>query len=124
MPAVLSVAASLPPAIRKDIGIQVLSQSETLTQLAQEHQVSRKFIYQQGHIAQQALDDSFAANEDEHEVMFYLPVTQSCLFQLILALVLICDCSYRGVMELLRDLFDSCFTNFIEDGRESPEAQI
>ena len=106
MPPVLSVAASLPPAIRKDIGIQVLSQSETITQLAQEHQVSRKFIYQQGHIAQQALDDSFAPNEDEHEVMFYLPVTKTWLFQLILALVLICHSSYRGVMELLRDLFD------------------
>ena len=38
--------------------------------------------------------------------MFYLPVTQTWVFQLFLALVLICDCSYRGVVELLRDLFD------------------
>lgn len=36
----------------------------------------------------------------------YLPITKAWLFQLILALVLICHCSYRGVVELFRDLFD------------------
>ncbi|MEM9808964.1 MAG: hypothetical protein AAF959_27230 [Cyanobacteria bacterium P01_D01_bin.56] len=55
-----SVAASLPPEIRKDIGIQVLSHTVPISQLAQTHQVSRKFIYQQGDKAQQALDESFA----------------------------------------------------------------
>lgn len=34
------------------------------------------------------------------------PITQKWLFQLILALILICHCSYRGVVELLQDLFD------------------
>ena len=38
--------------------------------------------------------------------MYYLPITQQWLFQLILALILIGHCSYRGVVELLRDLFD------------------
>ncbi len=37
----------------------------------------------------------------------YLPVTKTWLKQLILALILICHCSYRGVKELLRDLFDT-----------------
>jgi len=37
---------------------------------------------------------------------FYLPITKTWLFQLILGLILVCHCSYRGVVELLRDLFD------------------
>ena len=40
------------------------------------------------------------------EVLFHLPVTKAWLRQLVLALVLICHSSYRGVVELLRDLFD------------------
>ena len=101
-----SVAASLPPDIRKDIAIQVLSRSEPVSHLAEQHQVSRKFIYQQGQKAQQALDESFASAPADDEVLFYLPVTQNWLFQLILGLVLICHSSYRGVVELFRDLFD------------------
>jgi hypothetical protein len=37
---------------------------------------------------------------------FYLPITKAWLRQLVLALVLICHGSDRGVVELLRDLFD------------------
>jgi len=32
--------------------------------------------------------------------------SKTWLFQLILGLILVCHCSYRGVVELLRDLFD------------------
>ena len=40
------------------------------------------------------------------DVLFYLPVTKAWLRQLVLGLVLICHSSYRGGVELLRDLFD------------------
>ncbi|MGK7911304.1 MAG: hypothetical protein AB4050_07460 [Synechococcus sp.] len=101
-----SVAASLCPKIRQEIAIQALSKSEPVSHLAADFQVSRKFVYQQAHQAQQALDESFSSADDESEVLFHLPVTKTWLFQLILALVLICHCSYRGVVELFRDLFD------------------
>ena len=91
------VATSLPPEVRKDIGIQMLSRTVPISQLAATHQVSRKFIYQQGNKAQQALDESFAPSQDDDDVLFYLPVTKNWLFQLILGLVLICHSSYRGV---------------------------
>ena len=84
----------------------MLSQSEPVTHLADRHQVSRKFIYQQGQKAQQALDESFAPVPTDNDVLFYLPVTQNWLFQLILGLILICHSSYRGVVELFRDLLD------------------
>ena len=102
----LSVAASLPPDIRKVIAIQALSKSEPVSHLSAKHQVSRKFVYQQGHKAQQALDESFAPSPEDQEVLFYLPITKTWLFQLILGLVLFCHSSYRGVVELFRDLFD------------------
>ena len=54
----LSIAASLSPDIRQEIGIQVLSRSQPISHIAATHQVSRKFIYQQGNKAQQALDES------------------------------------------------------------------
>jgi len=52
------------------------------------------------------LDAAFSTTTNEGEVLFYLPITKTWLWQLILALILICHCSYRGVVELLRDLFD------------------
>ena len=107
MSPVLSVAASLSPTVRQDIGIQVLSRSFPISQLAGQHQVSRKFVYQQGDKAQRSLDESFAPKSTDDEVLFHLPVTKSWLYQLILGLVLICHSSYRGVVELFRDLFDT-----------------
>lgn len=102
----MSVIATLPPDTRKAIGIQVLAQSEPVSHIAASHQVSRKFVYQQGDKAQQALDESFAPNTADNDVLFYLPVTKAWIVQLILGLVLICHSSYRGVVELLRDVFD------------------
>ncbi|MEO0647748.1 MAG: hypothetical protein AAFZ17_16585 [Cyanobacteria bacterium J06650_10] len=102
----LSIAASLSPDTRQDIGIQVLSRSQSVSHIAATHQVSCKFVYQQGNKAQQALDESFAPSQDDDDVLFHLPVTKHWLFQLILGLVLICHSSYRGVVELFRDLFD------------------
>jgi hypothetical protein len=102
----MSVAASLPPAARKSLAIEVLSKTEPISDLAAQHQVSRKFLYQQGQKANEALDATFSSTTDEPLVLFYLPVTKTWLWQLILALILHSHSSYRGVVELLRDLFD------------------
>src|SRR6516225_9905410 len=72
-----------------------------------EHPVSHKFVYQQAAKAEQALDAAFAPPDpDADRVLFHLPVTKAWLQQLTLGLVLICHSSYRGVVELCRDLFD------------------
>ena len=99
-------AKQLAPQQRRDLAIQVLAGTETVSELAREHEVSRKFLYQQVHTAQQALDSAFAPVLRSEEVLFYLPVTKSWLRQLVLALVFICHSSTRGVVELLRDIFD------------------
>jgi hypothetical protein len=99
-------AQRLLPPQRQDLAVQVLAGAETVSELARQHEVSRKFLYQQAHTAEQALSQAFAPTPKPDEVLFYLPVTTYWLRQLVLALVLICHSSTRGVVELLRDLFD------------------
>jgi len=99
-------AKALPPSQRLQIGLQALVRTQTITDLADKFDVSRKFIYQQSAIADRALDEAFAPQQPEDEVLFQLPVTKQWLRQLPLGLVLICHSPLRGVVELLRDLFD------------------
>jgi hypothetical protein len=98
-------AQRLLPRQRQDLAVQVLAGAETVSELARQHEVSRKFVYQQAYTAEQALSQAFAPTPKPDEVLFYLPVTTAWLRQLVLALVLICHSSTRGVVELLRDLF-------------------
>ena len=102
-----SIAASLPPEHRKNLAIKVLTNNEPIIHLAAREKVSRKFLYQQKRKANLALNQAFTPIRSNQEVLFYLPVTKTWLKQLILALILICHSSYRGVKELLRDLFDT-----------------
>ena len=99
-------AQKLLPQERRDLGIQVLAGAQPVSDLAREHEVSRKFLYQQAHIAQEALDQAFASSSKLDDVLFELPVTKAWLQQLVLGLVLSCHSSTRGVVELLRDVFD------------------
>jgi hypothetical protein len=100
----VGAAARLPGSDRKDLAIQALRQSETVSDLAARHGVSRKFVYQQTHKAVVALDGAFLSATPDHEVLFALPVTKAWLHQVIVGLTLICRSSYRGVVEFLRDL--------------------
>jgi hypothetical protein len=114
-PAVLAVqqaipngcpAKALPPGQRQHIGVQALARTQSITDLADTFNVSRKFVYQQSAIADRALGDAFADPAADDQVLFHLPVTKSWLRQLTLGLVLICHSPLRGVVELLRDVFD------------------
>jgi hypothetical protein len=97
----------LPPRQRQRLALQVLAGTRPIAHLAADHDVSRKFVYQQAAKAEQALDDAFAPPDpDADRALFHLPVTKAWLQQLTLGLVLICHSSYRGVVELCRDLFD------------------
>jgi hypothetical protein len=93
--------------LSKGLAIQVLAGTETVSGLARQHEVSRKFLYQQVHTAEEALNEAFAPSSRPDDVLFYLPVTKAWLRQLVLGLVLICHSSTRGVVELLRDLFEA-----------------
>jgi len=99
-------AKRLLPQERRNLAIQVLAGAQPVSDLAREYEVSRKFLYHQAHTAEEALSEAFAPSGRSDDVLFYLPVTKTWLQQLVLALVLICHSSVRGVVELLRDVFD------------------
>ncbi len=92
-----AAARLLPESDRKDLAVQALAGSETVSDLAAQHGVSRKFIYQQAHKARTALDDAFSPAVRDDEVLFELAVTGAWLRQVIVGLTLICRSSYRGV---------------------------
>lgn len=99
-------AKALPPSQRLRIGLQALAGTQTVSGLADQFDVSRKFVGQQRAIAGRALDDAFAPQPATDRVLFRLPVTKPWLRQFTLGLVLICPSSLRGVVEILGDLFD------------------
>src|SRR3982750_2151318 len=94
----------LPESARKALAIQALAGSETVSDLAARHGVSRKFVYQQTHKARAALDDVFASAAPDSAVLFELAVSKAWLRQITVALALIGRSSYRGIVEFLRDL--------------------
>ncbi len=51
-----SVASGLHPLQRQQLAVQVLSKQEPISQIAQQEQVSRKFLYQHKAIAIEALN--------------------------------------------------------------------
>src|SRR5271155_1434598 len=100
----VGAAATLPEGDRKDLAIQALARSTTISDLSVQHSVSRKFVYQQARKAGAALDEVFLSGAPGDDVVFHLTVSKTWLRQVIVALTLICRSSYRGVVEFLRDL--------------------
>ena len=99
-------AQRLLPQERRHLAVQILAGAQPVSDLARDHEVSRKFLYQQAHTAQDALTQAFDPDSKTQGVLFHLPVTKAWLRQLVLALVLIGHSPYRAVIELFRDLFD------------------
>lgn len=105
-PKKMSAASSLGPIERKNLSLEVLARTKPVSHLAQNYGLSRKFLYQQAAKASDALDEAFMAPADDEKVLFYLPVTKNWIRQFVLALILICHSSFRGVIEILEAVFD------------------
>jgi hypothetical protein len=99
-------AKALPASQRQQLALEALAGPQTIKDLADDFDVSRKFVYQQVHIADEALSEAFVRPAADDRVLFHLPVTKQWLGQLTLGLVLICHSPLRGVVELLREVFD------------------
>src|SRR5260370_33306513 len=92
---------------RQEIAVAALAGSRSITRVADEYDVSRKFVYGQVTVPQDALEAAFASPEvSDDVVLFYLPITKSWIKQCVLGLVFICHSSIRGVVEFCRDLLD------------------
>jgi hypothetical protein len=105
-PVAATAARLLPPQQRQQRALDALT-GQPITERAAQHHASRKFVYQQLQQAHNALDRAFTPPPDDPpQLLFWLPVTQSGLRQLVLGLTFISRSSLRGVTELLHDLFD------------------
>jgi hypothetical protein len=92
---------------RRNLSLRAIRRTEPVTRLAQQHQVSRKFVYQQLGKAASAIDRAFEPDEQkDQKVLFYLPVTRDWIHQFVLSLILICHSSFRGVLDILSAVFD------------------
>ena len=96
--AVFCAAKAMESRQRQGLALQALAGAETVSRLAQQHEVSRKFVYQQAAKAEEALDEAFSSAErNDDQVFFHLPVTKAWLRQMVLGLTLIGHSSIRGV---------------------------
>ena len=92
-------AKVMTPPQRRQLALEALAGTETVSRLAGQHAVSRKFVYRQTTKAEEALDAAFSpADRDDETVLFHLPVTKAWLRQLILGLTLNrgCEDGYVG----------------------------
>jgi len=94
----------MPGSDRKDLAVQALARSATISDLSARHEVSRKFVYQQANKARSALDDAFISTATDDTVLFEIRVTKRWLRQVIVALALMCRGSYLGILEFMRDV--------------------
>jgi hypothetical protein len=100
-------AAQMNCSERRNLSVQAIRRTESVTRLAQQHQVSRKFVYQQLAQATAAIDQAFEPAEPKDEkVLFYLPITKAWIHQFVLSLILICHSSFRGIRDILEAMFD------------------
>jgi hypothetical protein len=98
-------AQLLSPQQRRQIALDALA-GQGISHLANRHQVSRKFVYQQLHQAHHGLQLAFDPPAPPQDLLFWLPVTKPWLRSLVLGLTLLCHSPFRGVTELLADFFD------------------
>ena len=80
----------MPASARKDLAVQALARSTTVSDLSARNRVSRKFVYQQANKARSALDDAFISTATDDTVLFEIQVTKRWLRQVIIALALMC----------------------------------
>jgi len=86
----VGAAARLPESDRKDLAVQALARSATISDLSTRHGVSRKFVYQQADKARLALDDAFISAAADDEVLLEIPVTKRWLRQVIVGAIRHC----------------------------------
>jgi hypothetical protein len=116
-------AKNLDSTQRRQLALDAMNPSISVTDLSDQHKVSRKFVHQQKNKAAKAVNDSFdTGDKKKGEVLFYLPVTFAWLCQFILCLVFHCRANHRGIQKLLRDTFDheisfGAIHNIIEDAK-------
>ena len=92
---------------KKTIAMEMLKRNAPVTKISEQHNVSRKYAYQQQEKARNAIDNCFDnSNQDDDKVLFYLPITKNWIQQFIICLALNCRACFRGIIMSAQTLFD------------------
>ncbi len=64
---------------RKELALKALKKDKSVSKLAEQNNVSRKFVHKQKNKLVNAIDSAFSetdATNDAHKVLYYIPVTK------------------------------------------------
>lgn len=89
----------LGPDDRRELAIEALGSTRSITDLATHRAVSRKFVYQQRDRAHAALHEAFQPEVLPEEFLGWLPVTRSWIRRLIVSSALSTHGSVRGICD-------------------------
>lgn len=87
-----------------NIALQAIRRQETVAAISRQFDCSRTTVYKQQDKALDAANKAFEQNDEE--VLFYIPVTKSFIDQSVVSLRLICESSYRNITFFMKTMFN------------------
>jgi hypothetical protein len=97
-------AKSIPADRKLNIALDAIRRQETITDISKRYDCSRTTVYKQKDTALVAANKAF--EQDNEEVLFYIPVTKSFIEQSVISQRLICEASYRNIMLYIQTMYN------------------
>lgn len=91
---------------KKSLAIKAITGEQTISSIANDYQVSRKFVCNQKQKILTAVNEAFDEKADDDKVLYQIPVTKNWLKQCVISLAMDCRSSLRGIMKSMSNLFD------------------
>lgn len=102
----LCPAKSMSSDDKKSLAIKTITGKQTISAIANDYQVSRKFVSEQKQKILTVINEVFDKTADDDKVLYQIPVTKNWLKQCVISLALDCRSSFRGIMKSMSNLFD------------------
>jgi hypothetical protein len=99
-------AKSMSNADKKSLAIKSITGEQTISAIANDYQVSRKFVSHQKQKILTAVNEVFDEKADDDKVLYQIPVTKNWLKQCVISFALDCRSSVRGIIKSMSNLFD------------------
>jgi hypothetical protein len=91
---------------KKSLGIKTMMGEQTISAIANDYQVSRKFVSNQKQKILTAVNEAFDKTADDNKVLYQIPVTKNWIKQCVISLALDCRSSFRGIIKSVKNIFD------------------
>ena len=90
---------------RESVALEIISGNTTITEAANEHNTSRKFIREQKEKGLDGIRKEFHQQVNQ-DFINYLPICKSIIHQIILTLILIGRTSFRSAQKIIKTIFN------------------